>query len=138
MRPTTRGLPRCARWRRASTAPWRPLDDLIRSRDAFVADASHQLRTPLAALRLRLENLERDVAPEARGDLEASLAEVERLSRLVDGLLALARADVASARPEPFDLGTAVEERLEVWGPLAAEQDVSLVGDVRAGAAPRS
>jgi signal transduction histidine kinase len=109
------------------------LDDLIRSRDAFVADASHQLRTPLAALRLRLENLERDVAPEAHGDLEASLAEVERLTRLVDGLLALARADVASARPEPFDLRAAVEERLEVWRPLAVEQNVSLLGDVGAG-----
>jgi signal transduction histidine kinase len=109
------------------------LDDLVRSRDAFVADASHQLRTPLAALRLRLENLERDVAPEARGDLEASLAEVERLSRLVDGLLALARADVASAHPQPLGLRAAVDERLDVWGPLAAEHDVTLVSDVEAG-----
>jgi signal transduction histidine kinase len=109
------------------------LDDHVRSRDAFVADASHQLRTPLAALRLRLENLERDVAPEARGDLDASLAEVERLSRLVDGLLALARADVASAHPEPLDLGAAVAERLDVWGPLAAEQGVALGADVPEG-----
>jgi len=111
------------------------LDDLVRSRDDFVADASHQLRTPLAALRLRLENLERDVAPEARGDLEASLAEVERLSRLVDGLLALARADVASAHPEPLDLQAAVGERLEVWGPLAAEHAVALVAEVEPGLA---
>jgi signal transduction histidine kinase len=111
------------------------LDDLIRSRDVFVADASHQLRTPLAALRLRLENLERDVAPEARGDLEAALAEVERLSRLVDGLLALARADAASAHPEPHDLDVVVAERLEAWGPLAAEQDVSLEHRVEPGLA---
>jgi signal transduction histidine kinase len=109
------------------------LDDLVRSRDAFVADASHQLRTPLAALRLRLENLERDVAPEARGDLDASLAEVERLSRLVDGLLALARADVASADPQPLDLGAAVDERLDVWAPLAVEQDVALVTELQDG-----
>ena len=109
------------------------LDDLVRSRDAFVADASHQLRTPLAALRLRLENLERDVAPEARGDLEASLAEVERLSRLVDGLLALARADVTSAHPEPLDLHAAVNERVAVWGPLAAEHEVALVPVVQPG-----
>jgi signal transduction histidine kinase len=109
------------------------LDDLVRSREAFVADASHQLRTPLAALRLRLENLERDVAPEARGDLDASLAEVERLSRLVDGLLALARADVASANPEPLHLRPTVDERLDVWAPLATEQDVALVSELQDG-----
>jgi signal transduction histidine kinase len=38
------------------------LDQLLRSQEEFVADASHQLRSPLTALRLRLENLERDVA----------------------------------------------------------------------------
>ena len=39
------------------------LDQLLRSQEEFVADASHQLRTQLTALRLRLENLSRDVAP---------------------------------------------------------------------------
>ena len=75
------------------------LDALIRSQQEFVADASHQLRTPLAALRLRLENLERDVDEDGKPSLEAALAEVSRLARLVDGLLALARAD--ASRPSP-------------------------------------
>ena len=81
------------------------LDTLLRSQKEFVADASHQLRTPLAALQLRLENLERDVAEGGKPDLEAALAEVTRLARLVDGLLTLARADAARSDPAPVDLG---------------------------------
>ena len=58
-----------------------------------MADASHQLRTPLTALRLRLENLEGEMTADAADDLEAAMAETDRLSRLVNGLLALARAE---------------------------------------------
>jgi signal transduction histidine kinase len=106
------------------------LDELMRSREAFVADASHQLRTPLAALRLRLENVGRDVASEGQADLEAALAEVARLSRLVDSLLALARTDSTTAAPAAIDLRAAVNERVDAWAALATEQDVVLVVDV--------
>src|SRR6266516_1829828 len=64
------------------------LERLVGSQRAFVADASHQLRSPLAALRLRLENLEAEVPGAAQEDLDGAIAEVWRLSRLVDGLLA--------------------------------------------------
>ncbi len=84
------------------------VDELVRSREAFVADASHQLRTPLQALRLRLENLERDVSPDARGDLDAALAEMARLSHLVDGLLALARTDSTTAQRRELRLDDVV------------------------------
>lgn len=103
------------------------LDELVRSREAFVADASHQLRTPLTALRLRLENLERDVAPAGRADLDGALAEVQRLAGLVDALLALARADAAEARPEPVDLAVAGRGRVAAWSALAEESGVRLV-----------
>jgi signal transduction histidine kinase len=114
------------------------LDELVRSREAFVADASHQLRTPLAALRLRLENLEHDLAPDATPDLEAALSEVARLSRLVDGLLALARTDSTSAAPEPIDLRATIAERLDAWSALGAEQAVTLVADVEEALAARA
>ncbi len=107
------------------------LQELITSQDAFVADASHQLRTPLTALRLRLENLETDVRPEASEDLEAALGECDRLSRLVDGLLALARAErsVSAERLEPIDIRSALFEREYTWSPFAAEHDVRIVVD---------
>ena len=102
------------------------LDALLSSQDAFVADASHQLRTPLAALRLRLENLEPDVTDPGKEDLSGALREVERLSALVDGLLTLARADRAHSAPSPISLGPLVEKRVEAWSALAAESDVGL------------
>lgn len=105
------------------------LDTLLRSQEEFVADASHQLRTPLAALRLRLENLERDVGDAGKADLAAALAEVVRLARLVDGLLVLARADAAKAAPAPVDVAAVVAARTDAWSPQLAERGV--VVDVR-------
>ena len=102
------------------------LEQLVESQRAFVADASHQLRTPLAALRLRLENLDADVAAGGRDDLEGALDEVERLSHLVDSLLALARATEEPARPEPIALGPLVEGRREAWSALAEERGVGI------------
>jgi signal transduction histidine kinase len=105
------------------------LEVLVSSQQAFVADASHQLRTPLAALRLRLENLEGELgdAPvPAQEDVAGALAEVSRLSRLVDGLLELARAERSVAGFESIALGTVVDGRVDAWSALAAERNVAL------------
>jgi signal transduction histidine kinase len=109
------------------------LDVLLRSQQEFVADASHQLRTPLTALQLRLENLEHDVAPPGEAQLAGALAEVGRLGRLVDGLLALARADAAEARPVPVDLHVIVVSRLASWAAHAEAQGVRLEDEVLLG-----
>ena len=71
---------------------------LLDAQQQFVADASHQLRTPLTALRLRLENLDARVAAADRPAVEAIIADLTRLSRLVDGLLMLARDDGGGPR----------------------------------------
>ena len=104
------------------------LERLMRSQQEFVADASHQLRTPLAALRLRLENLESEVhdLPEAAADVSGSLTEVARLSRLVDGLMALARAERAPAPAERLALAPIVAGRVDAWSAFADEHDVRL------------
>jgi signal transduction histidine kinase len=112
------------------------LSRLLRSQEEFVADASHELRTPLTALQLRLESLERGVTEPGRGDLEAALREVGRLSEMVEGLLALARAD---AEPSgPIDVAAVVVERVETWHALAQERDIALVADTDGAATARA
>ncbi len=81
------------------------LERLLESQQAFVADASHELRTPLTALRLRLENLDGEAS-------EPALREVDRLGRIVEGLLALARADAGLTRAGPVDLDAVLDDRL--------------------------
>ena len=109
------------------------LEQLIRSQDEFVADASHQLRTPLTALRLRLENLEGDVSEAGRRDIEGSLAEVERLARLVEGLLTLARVDGSPAAGAVVDLGELVADRIAAWSARADDLGVRLVAEASEG-----
>jgi signal transduction histidine kinase len=109
------------------------LDVLVRSQQEFVADASHQLRTPLTALQLRLENLGRDVRPGGAAQLDGALAEVTRLGGLVDGLLSLARADAIEASPISVDLHDAVRSRFAAWAARAEMTDVTLELDVPAG-----
>ena len=116
------------------------LDAAIRSQEDFVADASHQLRTPLAALRLQLENLERDASTAEQAQLAQALAEVERLNRLVEGLLALARADAREARPVPVDLPELVANRLKAWDAQAGHHGIwlenAMASDLSALATP--
>ncbi len=111
------------------------LEELVTAQEAFVADASHQLRTPLTAIRLQLENVREEVGPEEAEEVDAALAEVGRLSRLVDGLLALARADRTSTTvtAEPLDLRDVLDERREVWSPVASDQGVAIAVDGPAG-----
>ena len=103
------------------------LEALIGSHRTLVADISHQLRTPLAALRLRLELLHDDVDSMAAGELDGALGEIARLSRLVDGLLAVARAENTQPAPVPVDLAQLVSERVAIWSPLAQERQIRLL-----------
>ncbi|WP_369034138.1 sensor histidine kinase [Streptomyces adonidis] len=103
------------------------LAHLLASQRAFAGEASHQLKTPLAALRLRLENLEPDIAQHARGSLTAAMTETDRLARMVEGLLAMARLEEDAAPPGPVDLAGVCAERHGTWAPLFEQQGVSLV-----------
>jgi signal transduction histidine kinase len=109
------------------------LAELIESQHRFVADASHQLRTPLTALRLRLETLAPHVAEPARPKLDAAIAETHRLGRLVHSLLVLARSDTRTAEPRPVDLTAAVADRVDAWAPVAADQAVRITADCPPG-----
>jgi signal transduction histidine kinase len=127
--PTDAGPPELRRLAATFNDMAARLARLVNLQRDFVADASHQLRTPLTALRLRLENLEPALPNDAGDDLRAAIAETGRLARLVDGLLALARAEATTARRELVDAAAVVADRQATWAPLAAEQGVDLIVD---------
>lgn len=102
------------------------LDELLRTQRAFVADASHQLRTPLTALRLRLENLQAELPGDAAGKLDPAVEETDRLAGLVSELLSLARADEPH-EPVEVELGTLVSDRVDTWSAVAGGAGVELV-----------
>jgi heavy metal sensor kinase len=101
----------------------------------FTADASHELRTPLTAIRTEAEvALGRPLhEADCQQLLGSILEECDRLTRLTDQLLALAREDVAAARQAraPVDLAALVQSVAETMRPLAESRGLRL--DVEAG-----
>jgi signal transduction histidine kinase len=89
----------------------------------FVADASHELRTPLTIIRGNIDYLQKvqELDPEALGDMKS---EAERMSRMVDELLTMARAD-AGQKPDltPMPLGPLVAEACRKAQALPHEVD---------------
>ncbi len=114
------------------------LEALVHGNRAVIADVSHQLRTPLAALRLRLDLLATDTDPATGHELAGALDELARLSRLVDGLLAVARAENVVPVPTAVDVAEVGRERVVAWHPVADDRGITLeapgVGSARARA----
>ena len=93
----------------------------------FVADASHQLRTPLTGLRLRLEEAKAlAVGTDATAELDAAIGEVDRLSHTVDELLLVSRAGERPLAGAPVNLGDLVIDALARWRPQASERGIAL------------
>lgn len=100
---------------------------LIDGQRQFAGAVSHQLRTPLTALRLRLEQAQDSLGednPIAAEALEASRAEADRLQEMVEQLLALARIEGRTAATVTVDAVGVVRQRLEMWSPLASERGI--------------
>lgn len=102
------------------------LGELIQSQRSFVADASHQLRSPLTALRLELEDLGDTDDGNTRSGLDRAVDETRRLGRLLDGLLVLARADGVRPEPTRIDVSQVLAGRLRAWQPVADDAGVEL------------
>ncbi|MFC5729739.1 MULTISPECIES: sensor histidine kinase [Nocardioides] len=119
-----------AEFNRMVAAVQRSLDQQRR----LVADASHQLRNPLAAIRLRADNLRTHLAETGVRTHAGLLRELDRLERLLDQLLSLARAQEAAntlaagqaSATDTAPLDDVVLDRIEAWGPVAQEHEQRL------------
>jgi heavy metal sensor kinase len=96
----------------------------------FTADASHELRTPLTILRGELEaaSVQPEIAPDLRETIESAQEETERLSRIVESLMAISRLDAGEARMEcdALDLAELAASTTEQMRLLAEDKEIAL------------
>ena len=109
------------------------LDAAFTSQRQFLADTSHDLRTPLAVIQSNVELIDDD--PEASVDDWRELGAIvrrntERMSSMIDGLLAAARLQTGRAEAVTLDLAELVEAKVGEFEPIAAARDVTVEADV--------
>ncbi len=113
------------------------LEGALGSQRRFLADAAHELRSPVAALALQVQLAERAHSPEARATALAELERgVERARRLVQQLMDFARLEpgVQPAPFQPINLARLAREVVGSYAPRAEGQDVDLGADASAAA----
>jgi len=124
--PPPLGLPEVDRVAAVLARSGRRIGELVDRQRQFARDAAHQLRTPLTAIGLRLEEIATaDVPAGVRDDAESALAQVDRLAAVITVLLARAQGD--GSRPRPVDLVELTGELARHWGPLADREHRQLV-----------
>nr|WP_204343085.1 HAMP domain-containing sensor histidine kinase [Micromonospora terminaliae] len=103
------------------------VSDVMDRQRAFVAHASHQLRNPLTALRLRVEELGPSLTdPDGRAEHRLALEETDRLATVLDALLTLARAEREENQRVTVDAAGIAASRVAAWLPLARHRSVTL------------
>jgi signal transduction histidine kinase len=108
----------------------RPARESFEKQRAFVADASHELKTPLTLIRADAEMVlyRGDLDQEDRKLVEHALAETDRMGAVLSDLLLVARLDAGEAElaTKPFDLATVLSEEAERFGVRAAAKEIRL------------
>lgn len=99
---------------------------MVERQRGFISYASHQLRTPLATVRLRVENLADSLAPDGAEDHRLTLEEVDRLSRIFEALLTFARAGTTATDLVTVDAAAVADERVAAWQPRAEAAGLAL------------
>lgn len=108
------------------------VESLVRQQRAFASDASHQLRTPLTALLLRLEHARTAMLTDpvsADDRLADAETEVARLNTIVEGLLAIARSEAGGVEATVLDVAVIARDRVESWRALAEEHGITIAFD---------
>ncbi|MGW1378063.1 sensor histidine kinase [Streptomyces sp. NPDC002446] len=121
----TAGPPELRRLARSFNEMADNVEEVLEQQRAFVADASHQLRNPLAALLLRIELLALEL-PEGNEEIASVRTEGKRLARVLDDLLDLALAEHTAADLQLTDVAALAAERVDSWRPLADDKGVDL------------
>lgn len=114
--PGRHGIPELDRVSEVLDASAHALSELVQRERALVGDVSHQLRSRLTALQLRLDELANHHDESARTEAVAALEQAEKLSAVLDELLQAARA-ARAAGASPLDLGATLESVVEEWRP---------------------
>jgi signal transduction histidine kinase len=106
----------------------------VRAQREFVANASHQLRTPLTGMKLRLEAAIAETSDDAvREQLLAADKEVDRLAQIIERLLTMA-GQIEEGRVPRAELADAAERAVQRWAERAAQASSSLIHDGANGA----
>jgi signal transduction histidine kinase len=124
--PSAGGPPELRRLASAFNEMVSTVADVLERQKAFVSQASHQLRNPLTALRLRVEDLTEAVPGE---ESRTVLQETDRLCQVLDSLLALASAERGRFSLETVDADAVAADRITAWQPLAVQRGVVLKHD---------
>jgi signal transduction histidine kinase len=125
--PADEGPPEIRRLAAAFNEMAAAASDALERQRSFVSHASHQLRNPLTALRLRVEDLGLDLVDEDSKEVHRfALEEAERLGNVLDSLLALARAERGKYRFVEVDAGEVAWTRVVAWQPVAEKKSVTL------------
>lgn len=111
------------------------LSGILQRTQRVAADASHHLRTPLTGVRLRLEAIEETSTQDAvRADAGAATAEVDRLTRRIDQVLALTRSDAGNAAVEEQDVAAIAADRVQAAAAVLAERGITVQTSLEEGA----
>lgn len=106
------------------------LSSLVERQRTFVAYAGHQIRNPLAALRLRVESLSTTVPQRDAAARQLALDELDRLSRTCEALITLARGDDAVLDRVEVDVTAVVRDRVRAWTPIADQVAAGIATDL--------
>lgn len=110
------------------------LSGILRRTQRVAADASHHLRTPLTGVRLRLEAIE-EISTDAavQEEARAATAEVDRLNRRIEQVLALARTDAAQEPTDVQDVSLVLADRVDAASAMFDERGIALTASLEPG-----